>query len=98
MSDHCEFFLGQCPLSVGVTECHWRTVCFCNKVVRITHPAAGLGAPGRILTFMVGFERGLQRQAKACPYRYMAGRGRVREEKKAQKGGGGGGGGVVCQN
>lgn len=36
------------------------------------------------------FERGLQRQAKACPHRYMARRGRVREEKKAQKGGGGG--------
>lgn len=35
------------------------------------------------------FERGLQRQAKACPCRYTAGRGRVGEEGKEQEGGGG---------
>lgn len=28
-----------------------------------------------------------ERQAKACPYRYMAGRSRVREEGKGQEGG-----------
>lgn len=34
------------------------------------------------------FERGLQRQADACPYRYMAGRGSVREEEKGHEEGG----------
>lgn len=34
-------------------------------------------------------------KAKACPYRYMAGRGRVREEGNGQEGGGVGGGGSV---
>ena len=38
---------------------------------------------------------GLQRQAKACPYRYKAERGRVREEERGQEGGFGGGG--LCQ-
>lgn len=33
------------------------------------------------------FERGLQRQAKACPHRYMVGRGREGEEGKGQEGG-----------
>lgn len=33
---------------------------------------------------------GLQRQTKACPYRYKAERGRVREEERGQEGGGGG--------
>ena len=36
---------------------------------------------------------GLQRQAKACPYRYKAGRGRVREDERGQEGGGAG----LCQ-
>lgn len=92
MSDHCEFFLRHCPLSVYVTEYHWRTVCFCNKVVRITHSAAGLGALGRILTFMVGVIRGCLRGVcrgrRKLVHTGMWQEG-VREEKKAQKGGGG---------
>lgn len=65
-------------------------MCFCNAAARITHSAVRLGALGWVLTFMVGrvFERGLQSQAEACPYRYMAGKGWVREEEKGHEEGG----------
>lgn len=67
-----------------------RTVCFCNAWLRITHSAVGLRALGRILTFMArrvtGCLRGVCRgRQKACPCRYMAGRGRVRGEGKKDR-------------
>ena len=44
------------------------------------HSAAGLGALGQTLTFIVGrVRRGLQRQVKACQYRCAVGRGAVME-------------------
>lgn len=47
-------FLEDCPLSLYVTKCHWRTACSCNAWVTITHILQlGWGPLGRVLTFMV---------------------------------------------
>lgn len=66
---------------------------FYQATTQIAHSAVGFGALELLLTFIMGWVKGnsrggLQRQAEACPYRFVSGRGGVRGEGKRHEEGG----------
>ena len=87
------FSLWWCEYSLYVTTYHRRNNGLCNTVVRITHSAVGLEAPGRILTFMVwgmeGVCRGRQKLVLTGIRQEGVEWGKTREDRK--------GGGGLCQ-
>lgn len=88
------FLLLWCEYSLYVATYHRRNNGLCNTVVRITHSAGELEAPGRILTFIVwgkvGVCRGKQKLVLTGIRQKGVEWGKKREDRK-------GGGGGLCQ-